>query len=131
MVAALKLYDETPSGERVREFTLQLVSERVTVRELIEARVRDEVRRFNHERSDVFEGLIQPTDTEQQLNGFKLRKRRDLDADRQCETALAAFESNGFFMLVDDQQVESLDDVVFITPATTVSFVKLLPLVGG
>jgi len=131
MGAALKLYDETPTGERVHEFTLQLVSDRVTVRELIEARVREEVRSYNAQKPKLFRGLIQPTDTEMQLNGFRLRKQRDIDADKQCVAAMKAFESNGFFMLVDDKQVESLDADLFLTPNTTVSFVKLVALVGG
>ena len=45
--------------------------------------------------------------------------------------ALEAFEANGFFLLVNDRQVESLDQVVPIQETTTVSFVKLVQLVGG
>ncbi len=131
MLAALKIVDETPTGEVLREVTLMLASERITVRELIERRVREEVASFNARSTDVFHGLIQPSDTERELNGYRLRKPRQLDADAQCTEALRAFESNGFFMLVDDRQAESLDEEIIVGPDVRVSFVKLVPLVGG
>ena len=42
-----------------------------------------------------------------------------------------AFNRNGFFVLVDDQQADSLDEVITLQPATQVTFVRLTPLVGG
>jgi len=132
MEAALKIVDETAGGEVLRETRLELVSEHVSVREIIEGRVRGEVRAFNQERgAKIFRGLIQPTDTEVELNGYRLRKRRALDEDEQCDLALRAFEGNGFFMLVDGRQVESLDEEIAVGRDTRVAFVKLLPLVGG
>ena len=132
MGAALKIVDETPAGQVVRETTLVLASETITVRELIERRVRQEVDAFNsREAGEVFHGLVQPTDTEASLNGYRLRKPRLLDAEAQCAKALEAFEKNGFFMLADDRQVESLDEEIVVGPDVRVSFVKLVPLVGG
>jgi hypothetical protein len=32
---------------------------------------------------------------------------------------------------VDDRQVDTLDDEIALRPDTTVSFLKLVPLVGG
>jgi len=132
MGAALKIVDETPTGEVIRETTLMLASETITVRDLIERRVRDEVAAFNRSKAEqVFRGLVQPSDTEASLNGYRLRKPRQLDADAQCEKALEAFQKNGFFMLADDRQVESLDEEIVVGPDVRVSFVKLVPLVGG
>lgn len=132
MGAALKIVDETPTGEVIRETTLVLASETITVRDLIERRVRDEVAAFNRSKAEqVFRGLVQPSDTEASLNGYRLRKPRQLDADAQCEKALEAFQKNGFFMLAYDRQVESLDDEIVVGPDVRVSFVKLVPLVGG
>ena len=132
MPSALAIVDATPTGSVLRRASLALASERVTAREIIERRVREEVTRFNAEReSVVFSGLVQPEDTEAELNGYRLRTHRPLDPDAQCREALAAFESNGFFMLADDRQVESLDEIIVVTPDTCVSFVKLVPLVGG
>jgi len=132
MEAALKIVDETTSGEVIRETTLHLARERISVRELIERRVHDEVERFNAEQQGtLFRGLVQPTDTEAELNGYRLRKRRRLDADEQCAKALEAFQRNGFFLLVGDRQVDSLDEEISVGPDVVVGFVKLVPLVGG
>jgi hypothetical protein len=79
----------------------------------------------------VFNGLVQPSETETVLNGYRLQKRRTIDADEQCALGFRGFESNAFFMLADDRQIESLDEVLFVTPKTRVVFVKLVPLVGG
>jgi hypothetical protein len=132
MGAALKLVDEAPNGTVLREMVLELATERVTAREIIERRVREEVRRFNAERgTTVFSGLVQPTDTEAVLNGYRLRQHRTIDAEQQCALACRAFESNGFFMLADDHQIESLDEEIVVAPDSKISFVKLVPLVGG
>ncbi|MFN7970993.1 MAG: hypothetical protein U0166_01350 [Acidobacteriota bacterium] len=131
MQAAIQLVDAEPSGRRIREFTLRLVSERLTARELIAARVRQEVGAYNAGQGELFEGLVQPKGAEVALNGYRMKDRRSLDVDIQIETALTAFDRNGFFLLVDDRQIEGLDDVIVIGVATQVSFVKLVPLVGG
>ena len=132
MAAVLKLVDQTTRGEILQEVTLTLASTRVSAREIIERRVRMEVQTFNEQQDQqVFQGLVQPTDTERELNGYRLRKPRKIDADEQIRRAIDAFESNRFFMLVGDRQVESLDELIGIARDTRVSFLKLVPLVGG
>jgi len=79
----------------------------------------------------VFRGLVQPTNTERTLNGFKIPKDRDIDWEAQFARAIDAFGRNGFFIIVDDRQAETLDEPIVISPRTHVSFVKLTPLVGG
>ncbi len=111
---------------------LRLASERISVRELIERRVRQEVEEFRAQQAtEVFRGLVQPTGTEQTLNGFKVPRSRTIDPDEQVDKALAAFLGNGFLLLVDDQQLDELEAEISVTPNRTVSFVKLVPLVGG
>ena len=129
---ALRLIDETPKGEVLHEVHLTIASEKISARDVITRRVREEVSDFNSKTAEeMFRGLVQPTDTDAELNGYKLRRPRLLDAEAQCAEALRAFESNGFFMLADGKQVESLDEEIVVTPGTKVSFVKLVPLVGG
>lgn len=130
--ATLTIRDETASGKSVGDETvLEFLTERITVRELIRSRVYQEVQDYNLKRPEIFRGLVQPTDTEQALNGFRLRKAREIDWKKQFEKACDAFERNGFFVLIDDKQAESLDQEIIIGPPQTVTFVKLVPLVGG
>jgi hypothetical protein len=125
------MYDEVPGAGRSAPFRLELVSERVTVRELIERRVRGEVQKHNQAPAEIFHGLVQPTDAEQTLNGYRLPRRKLLDPDVQCRLAVEAFTAGRFFVLVDDRQVEGLDEAITIGRESEVGFFKLLPLVGG
>lgn len=110
---------------------MEIFEERLTLRELIRRRVYQEVAEHNAGPSEVFRGLIQPTDAEVTLNGYRMRRHSRIDAERQFELAISAFERNGFVVLVDDRQVEELDDVVELHRGTEVTFLKLVPLVGG
>lgn len=130
-MTTVTVQDETSRGESIRSFELELPDPAVTARELIRARVYEEVRAHNRSRPERFAGLVQPTDTERDLNGYRFRRRRRLDWHKQVEVALAAFESNGFLLLVDDRQVTSLDEEVRLRPGSRVSFLRLVPLVGG
>jgi hypothetical protein len=136
MPVTLTIRDESATGDVTNEIPLEFPSERITVRELIRERVYQEVQDFNLRTHDrLFRGLVQPTDAERVLNGsrpeYRLKTARQIDWRTQFENAVAAFERNGFFVLIDDRQAESLDQEFVIRGGTQVSFVKLTPLVGG
>jgi hypothetical protein len=131
MSALLQIRDESALGKLLASFWFRVPGKRTTVRELIAARVRHEVGSFNAGDAPTFRGLVMPEGAEEVLNGYKLRAHRQIDSERQVGRALEAFEHNGFFVIVNDRQVEDLDEVVEVSDATTVSFVKLVPLVGG
>ena len=127
----LTVRDETAAGRPTGQTVVEFLTDRVTVRELIRSRVYQEVDDYNRRRPDAYRGLVDPTDAERTLNGVRPKAGRDIDWRAQFDQACAAFDRNGFFVLVDDRQVESLDDELTLRPDTAVSFVKLMPLVGG
>ena len=133
MSATLTIRDEMTFSYKAEahEFTISLPHEVVTARELIRERVRQEVETYNARQPEFFRGLIQPTEAERTLNGFRLKNPRPLIWEEQYEKALLAFSRNGFILLVNDRQVEDLDDLIEVKPQTTVTFLKLIPLVGG
>ena len=131
MSTALTIHDETTSGERRQSLTLHLPDPTITARELIRARVFEEVRAYNTALPERFLGLVQPVDTERELNGYKFREQRKLDWHEQSRAALEAFGRNGFLLLVDERQIESLDEEIRVRPETQVTFLRLVPLVGG
>lgn len=131
MSAVLKIIDEIPGAGKRAAPDLKLASERVTAAELIRRRVEAEVAAHNKRTGEVFEGLVQPSDSERVLNGFKLRKHRKLDPETQVEVALAAFERNGFVLLFDDRQIEDADEELVIMTDSEATFIRLVPLVGG
>jgi hypothetical protein len=131
MPATLTVHDETTSGQKTNTFTLDCLTERMTVRELLRARIYQEVQDYNLKEPQCFRGLVEPTDAERVLNGYKLKTKRKIDWQEQFNRAVTAFDRNGFFVLVGDKQVESLDQEFNVKVDTEVSFVKLVPLVGG
>ena len=92
--------DETTSGSRGDGWGLEIAEERLTVAELIRRRVFQEVAEYNARTPEVFQGLVQPEDTERVLNGYALRTPRRIDPETQSELALKAFAGNGFLVLV-------------------------------
>ncbi|WP_035566584.1 hypothetical protein [Hymenobacter sp. IS2118] len=127
----LTILDENASGSILHRLELEINQEMLTVGELIARRVHDEVAAYNERQTGVFQGLIQPTESERVLNGYQLRPSKLIDAEQQVYRALEAFQQNGFFILVNDRQVESLAEEVWLGEGVTASFLKLTPLVGG
>jgi hypothetical protein len=130
-MAVLTIQDETATGSVLHRIELEVMQETLTVRELIAQRVHQEVATYNSRQSGVFQGLVQPTDSERVLNGFRMRQPKPLNAEQQLYKALEGFRQNGYFVLVNDRQVESLDEEVWLGAGATASFIKLTPLVGG
>lgn len=133
MARTLTIQDDTTFnfGGADEGFTLDLLSERITVRELIRTRVYREVRDYNLNQPEYFRGLVQPTDAERTLNGFKVQQRRRIDPEKQFERAIESFHRNGFFILVNGLQVDGLEEEIEIGSETTVTFLRLVALVGG
>jgi hypothetical protein len=132
MTNQLQITDaSTLGGAASPVFVLDFLVERITVRELIRSRVYQEVQDYNTQQPEYFRGLVQPTEAEQTLNGYRLKRRRQIDWEQQFELALQAFRGNGFILLVDDRQMDDLEAEIVVSPETLVTFLKLVPLVGG
>lgn len=129
MVITVK--DETFTGKILNELRLEFKHDRVTVKDIIMARVIREVEDYNTRLPEFYQGLVEPTDAEKTLNGYKLKSRKLIDAEKQAYVALDAFQKNGFFVLIDAVQSECLEQEVELRSDTRISFLKLTPLVGG
>jgi len=74
MSTTLKIKDETTfslGGDDDRGFTLDVPEERITVRDLIRARVYREVQDYNLDQPEYFQGLVQPSDAERSLTASR------------------------------------------------------------
>lgn len=139
-MTTLTIQDESMVGTvlHTEQIVLPTASEMISVRDLIMTRVTQEVERYNRDANDrIFKGLVQPMELEQ-LNGepeffsrIDDRPKRFVDAEKQCYVALSAFQKNGFIVLINNRQADSLDQMIRVSDETTVGFVKLTPLVGG
>ncbi len=133
MQTTLTIKDETTSNLGVADFviSIHLTTQRLTARDLIRERVKQEVEDYNAKQPELFHGLVQPKDTERTPTGFKFKKQRTLDWKEEFDKAIEGFHRNAFVLLVNDSQVEDLDQVIPLSPETSVTFLKLVPLVGG
>lgn len=128
MPALLTIRDQALGGNESSEWMLEVPAERITVRELIRSRVYQEVSEFNTLQPRRFGGLVQPTAVEDKFNP---QNKRIIDWKAQFELACDAFEKSRILILVGDRQVTSLEAEIDITPSTTVTFLRLMLLVGG
>jgi len=122
-MAEVVVRDETMAGRAIGEWVLPDLPVRISARELVRLRVREEVARFNAApaQGGLFGGLVRPNDP----------ARRRLDWEAQADAACAGFASNAFVMIAGDRQIEDLDEVIDLERAQAVAFIKLMPLVGG
>src|SRR5512142_2740890 len=97
MLTQLLIRDETTAslGKPEHTFTVHVSGEKISIRELIRQRVTQEVEEYNSRQPAVFRMLVQPSDTERTLNGFKFHKPRFVDAATPYEKAIEAFHGHG------------------------------------
>lgn len=142
MGATLRLRDEyfdSPPDFDCEVPSHELVSERISAREIICQRVRAEVEAQNaqlfdeSQRTRSFIIDIKPDSPEGRLNkAIKPRARQLLQkADAEIEDALAAFGQQRIVMLFDDRQIEDLDEELTVLANSEVVFLYLTPLRGG
>ena len=129
MPLTLSILYETTAGERCNAGVFQFDDATLTLRELIRVFVQEEVKSFNETGSEVFRGLVQPDESDRMLNG--VRERPVLDWEKQFAKAIAAFKGNGFVVLLDERQMTDLDETLHLTPESQLTFLKLVPLMGG
>jgi hypothetical protein len=126
----LTIHDESTGSSATTARLLTLPTAKLTARELIRERVIHEVRRLNDSPTEPYAGLVKLSDEELALNGCK-QARRMLDPERQVTRAYESFRKNGFALLVDGTQVESLDQELDLSPSSQITFLRLFPLAGG
>lgn len=126
--------------------TLSLVSERVTVAELIKRTVRKQVDMLVEEelvasqtvRKILERQYLTEADVTMQASEGCIRfndslheKYTGIDVDREVVRAYRGFEFGAFKVVVDGEMMDELEDVVTLTPYAKIRFLRLVPLVGG
>ncbi len=122
--------DQTSSKESIGEpFGIEVPSS-CTVRELIRFRVREEVAKHNAAGVGRFRGLVQLVNDSTSSAGANSPFQR-LDWEQHADAAESLFKKNGFFVFVEARQLDDLDEVVELGADVELSFIRLIPLVGG
>lgn len=123
MAVTLTITDESLAGESINEWVITMLTETLTLRELIRSRVYQEVQDFNLN-TYRNQGLMQ-------LGQSPASDFKKVDWQIPFEKAIAAFEQQQFLILVNHEQVDDLDQELLLTASTPISFLKMTPLVGG
>jgi hypothetical protein len=131
MTVRVTITDESGSGRVAGALTLDGIDERITLRDLVRTRVREEVARYNSQQQDIFAGLVMPEGAEPTRDGFRMPAGRVIDWEQQADRAVLAFTRNGFFVLVGDRQVTDLDEELHLTADSGIRFIRLVQLAGG
>ncbi|HEY1012651.1 MAG TPA: hypothetical protein VGE07_08115 [Herpetosiphonaceae bacterium] len=128
MSVSVLMRDTTLTGEIMRELRVALESELTTVGGLIAARVRAEVAAHNQRVAEQGAEAEAPPEPRSALAQWD---RRPVDAEREIAAALQAFGRKAYLVLVDREQCDDAECEVLIAPEATVSFLKIVPLIGG
>lgn len=109
-----------------------------TLRELIEQIVRDEVAAFQtrqYDRQFVHALTARAIDEAAErgkidMGGSEVGIQK-VDVDESVGTALQAFEDGLYMVVIDDVEQRSLDQQVFVSEESRVTFIRLTMLSGG
>lgn len=118
------ILEENIAGQILKTNSFDIHSESITIKDLIKNMVNQEVLIFNkNSRNNTMYGYNHLASD--------ISKSKNIDAEQEYFLALDAFQKNGFFIIVDDKQVESIDEEIYISENTKISFIKITQLVGG
>ena len=130
-MSTLTIHDRTATGTPTGSIDLPNVPDRITLRDLIRLRVREEVARYNLAPGLEFAGLVQPDGASPGRHGYVMPAPRRIEWERQADIAIDSFLRNGFFVMVNGRQETELDHEIALGADLDVGFIKLTPLVGG
>lgn len=136
----LIIKEEVFGTGNTNELSIQLTSECITLAELIQQKVAAKVKQinidFNKNEGTISSFLL--TKEEKALNKHAVKKGMQrntgdghYDEERKGYEALAAFQRNAFFVIIDGKQREDLKEALLLSKSSEVLFIKLMPLVGG
>ena len=70
----LTITDETAVGKVTNQIKIEVDANHLAIKDIIEARVAHEVETYNKKLPEYYNGLVEPSDAEKTLNGFKLKR---------------------------------------------------------
>ncbi len=132
-----------PAEPEVAPVALELTAERLTVAELIRRAVEEQVRelrvrqRLNAEQArraldrQYLTAEEIAAQVEQGVIRLRAPRHREIDPGLEVARALRSFEAGAYLILVDGRRVDRLDEEVTCAPGMSVTFVRLMPLMGG
>ncbi|HEX2988956.1 MAG TPA: hypothetical protein VHS06_12415 [Chloroflexota bacterium] len=125
---------------------LQLMEERLTVAELIRRTVEEQVRELLVRRKLAADQARQLLDrqylTEKEIArqaehgavrypSGRVRQEPPIDPAAEVWKALRGFENGSYLILIDGRRMERLEETIDFAPGVQVTFLRVMPLMGG
>ncbi len=60
-----------------------------------------------------------------------MNNKNTIDAEKQFYLAIDAFVKNRFFLIINNNQIDTLEEKIEVKENLELNFIKLTPLVGG
>lgn len=114
--------DETTAGVRTEGPILEFSLPKITVATLIESRILAEMDRMQSESKRVY----RTTEVE-----TAARKKRDQNLADQINRAQDAFMRGQLLVLFPNRQAQTLEETISLEDGEDVTFLRLVPLIGG
>jgi hypothetical protein len=145
IVVTCQVAGAAPGQPGLPSVLLELGSQPITAAQLIRRTVEEQLRELTARQALSAEQRAQAFDR-QYLTDDEIRRQAESgavgraprplrrpagDVEQEVARALRAFACGAFVLLVDGRQVEQLDSVVDAGLGTRVTFLRLMPLVGG
>lgn len=141
MALTITVKEEVFGSKTTNNLPVPLKSGQLTLAELIEAKVTAKVYALNQDLNVKEATGYFMTPAEKILNEAVIKNQEKkhsarlealrVDAEKAVYDALAGFQKNAFFVIIDGEQKTSLDEALQLTDRAEVHFIRLLPLVGG
>lgn len=123
---------DTVSGRSVpTTFALVVVSNTITVSELIKARLLQRTAELKENSVEKMALGFRRDAREVVLNPTRRKAKRLEDIDTMYDESVECFQNNKLFVFVDGKQATELQETFAINADTEVRFLHLKPLVGG
>lgn len=110
---------------------------RLTLRELLKRIVLEEVEAFRtRQEQQRLTRVLTKAEIQQGVDLGKVdmggrNLQQQVDPQVAVDNALQSFEDGFYFVFIDDEQQQDLDAEVYLKPNSHVTFLRLVPLVGG
>jgi hypothetical protein len=108
----LSMRDVSRAGHELGRAVVRGLPRTVTLRALLGRRIRDEVAAYNRKPGPVYVGFVQPQDAMRYSDGHRMRRPRELDAERFVLAAEQAAEAGLLSFRVGERTVTDLDTEV-------------------
>ena len=108
----------------------------LTLRGVLTSVVEEQVRAYeNRQAANSLLRILSPEEINQGRAAGKVdlgdHAVQPIDPQQAIDTALLGFTDGLYFVFIDDQQIEQLDQVVTLNPDSRLKFIRLVALAGG